>query len=35
VRAGYGRVRALQSASGLDSPLLELSFSHRFGLGAP
>jgi hypothetical protein len=35
LRAGYGRVRALQSGAGLDSPLLELSFSHRFGLGAP
>ena len=35
VRVGYGRVRALQSGSGLDSPLLEWSFSHRFGLGAP
>lgn len=34
VRAGYGRVRALQSGGGLDSPLWELSFSHRFGLGA-
>lgn len=35
VRVGYGRVRALQSGAGLDSPILELSFSHRFGLGAP
>ena len=35
LRAGYGRVRALQSGAGLDSPLLEFSFSHRFGLGAP
>ena len=35
LRAGYGRVRALQSGAGLDSPLLELSLSHRFGLGAP
>ncbi|MEN9418815.1 MAG: hypothetical protein RI988_2435 [Pseudomonadota bacterium] len=34
VRAGFGRVRALQSGGGLDSPLWELSFSHRFGLGA-
>jgi hypothetical protein len=35
VRAGLGRVRALQSGTGLDSPVWELSFSHRFGLGAP
>jgi hypothetical protein len=35
LRAGHGRVRALQSGAGLDSALLELSFSHRFGLGAP
>lgn len=35
LRAGYGRVRALQSGAGLDSPVLELAFSHRFGLGAP
>ena len=35
VRAGLGRVRALQSGAGLDSPVWELSFSHRFGLGAP
>lgn len=35
LKLGYGRVRALRGGGALDSPVLELSYSRRFGLGAP
>lgn len=34
LKLGYGRVRSLRGGA-LDSPVLELSFGRRFGLGAP